>query len=125
MIALFGPIDALDRTGALRDAGASGVFTFEGPHDVFTPLTMAATVGGLDVMRNVAIAFPRNPIHLAHQAVDHQLLSGGRFTLGLGTQIRTQIETRFGAESTGRWPARANWSVPCGRFSRRGARGSG
>ncbi|EJZ12468.1 TIGR03617 family F420-dependent LLM class oxidoreductase [Mycolicibacterium vaccae] len=98
MTALFGPMDATDRARALREAGASGVFTFEGPHDVFTPLTMAATVGGLDVMTNVAIAFPRNPIHLAHQAVDHQLLSGGRFTLGLGTQIRTQIEKRFGAE---------------------------
>jgi probable F420-dependent oxidoreductase len=74
------------------------VFTFEGPHDAFAPLTLASTVGGLDLMTNVAIAFPRNPIHLAHQAVDHQLLSGGRFTLGLGTQIRTQIEKRFGTE---------------------------
>lgn len=98
MTALFGPTDAIDRARALRDAGASGVFTFEGPHDVFAPLTLASTVGGLDLMTNVAIAFPRNPIHLAHQAIDHQLLTGGRFTLGLGTQIRTQIEKRFGAE---------------------------
>jgi len=98
MTALFGPIDAIERARALREAGASGVFTFEGPHDVFTPLTLASTVGGLDLMTNVAIAFPRNPIHLAHQAVDHQLLSGGRFTLGLGTQIRTQIEKRYGAD---------------------------
>lgn len=98
MTALFGPLDAIDRARALREAGAGGVFTFEGPHDVFAPLTLASTVGGLDLMTNVAIAFPRNPIHLAHQAVDHQLLSGGRFTLGLGTQIRTQIEKRFGAE---------------------------
>ena len=74
------------------------MFTFEGPHDVFTPLTLASTVGGLDLMTNVAIAFPRNPIQLAHQAIDLQLLSEGRFTLGLGTQIRTQIEKRFGAE---------------------------
>ncbi len=98
MTALFGPVGAIERAQALREAGASGVFTFEGPHDVFTPLTLATTVGGLDLMTNVAIAFPRNPIHLAHQAVDHQLLSGGRFTLGLGTQIRTQIEKRFGAD---------------------------
>jgi probable F420-dependent oxidoreductase len=49
-------------------------------------------------MTNVAIAFPRNPIHLAHQAIDLQLLSEGRFALGLGTQIRTQIEKRFGAQ---------------------------
>ncbi|OBB33748.1 LLM class F420-dependent oxidoreductase [Mycolicibacterium peregrinum] len=97
MTALFGPRDAIGRAAALREAGASGVFTFEGPHDVFTPLTLASTVGDLDLMTNVAIAFPRNPIHLAHQAIDHQILSGGRFTLGLGTQIRTQIEKRFGA----------------------------
>ncbi|GAS96227.1 F420-dependent methylene-tetrahydromethanopterin reductase [Mycolicibacterium canariasense] len=95
---MYGPTDAIERARTLRDAGASGVFTFEGPHDVFTPLTLASTVGGLDLMTNVAIAFPRNPIHLAHQAIDHQILTSGRFTLGLGTQIRTQIEKRFGAD---------------------------
>jgi probable F420-dependent oxidoreductase len=97
MTALFGPVNAIERARALRDAGATGVFTFEGPHDVFAPLTLASTVGGLDLMTNVAIAFPRNPIQLAHQAIDHQILSQGRFTLGLGTQIRTQIEKRYGA----------------------------
>jgi len=98
MTALFGPTDAIERAHALREAGAAGVFTFEGPHDVFTPLALAAAVEGLDLMTNVAIAFPRNPIHLAHQANDLQLLTKGRFTLGLGTQVRTQIEKRFGAE---------------------------
>ena len=97
LTALFGPTDAIDRARALRDAGASGVFTFEGPHDVFAPLTLAATVGGLDLMTNVAIGFPRNPIQLAHQAYDHQVLSSGRFVLGLGTQIRAQIEKRYGS----------------------------
>jgi probable F420-dependent oxidoreductase len=98
MTALFGPLTAIEHARGFRDAGASGVFTFEGTHDVFAPLTLASTVGGLDLMTNVAIAFPRNPIHLAHQAIDHQILSEGRFALGLGTQIRTQIEKRFGAE---------------------------
>jgi probable F420-dependent oxidoreductase len=98
MTAIYGPGDAIERSRQLREAGASGVFTFEGPHDVFTPLNLAATVGGLDLLTNVAIAFPRNPIHLAHQANDLQLLSEGRFFLGLGNQIRTQIEKRFGAE---------------------------
>jgi probable F420-dependent oxidoreductase len=96
--ALFGPTDAIERAHLLREAGASGVFTFEGPHDVFTPLALASAVEGLDLMTNVAIAFPRNPIHLAHQANDLQLLTKGRFTLGLGTQVRAQIEKRFGAE---------------------------
>ena len=97
LTALFGPTDAVERARELREAGAAGLFTFEGPHDVFAPLTLASTVGGLDLMTNVAIAFPRNPIQLAHQAYDHQVLSGGRFTLGLGTQIRTQVEKRYGA----------------------------
>jgi probable F420-dependent oxidoreductase len=96
--ALYGLADAAGRARELRDAGATGVATFEGPHDVFAPLTLAATVPRLDLLTNVAIAFPRNPIHLAHQANDHQLLSSGRFFLGLGTQIRTQIEKRFGAQ---------------------------
>ncbi|GAB3224695.1 TIGR03617 family F420-dependent LLM class oxidoreductase [Mycolicibacterium hippocampi] len=98
MTALFGPTDAIERAELLREAGASGVFTFEGPFDVFTPLVLASTVKGLDVMSNVAIALPRNPIQLAHQANDLQLLTEGRFTLGLGTQIRAQIEKRYGAE---------------------------
>ena len=98
MTALFGPTDVVQRATLLKEAGASGVFTFEGPHDVFTPLVLASTVPGLDVMSNVAIALPRNPVQLAHQANDLQLLSEGRFILGLGTQIRTQIEKRYGAE---------------------------
>ncbi|MGU3294688.1 TIGR03617 family F420-dependent LLM class oxidoreductase [Williamsia sp. M5A3_1d] len=98
MTALFGPTDAIERAEVLRGAGASGVFTFEGPFDVFTPLVLASTVPGLDLMSNVAIAFPRNPIQLAHQANDLQLLSEGRFILGLGTQIRAQIEKRYGAQ---------------------------
>lgn len=96
MTALFGPTDAIERAALLREAGASGVFTFEGPFDVFTPLVLASTVKGLDSMSNVAIAFPRNPIQLAHQANDLQLLTEGRFILGLGTQVRAQIEKRYG-----------------------------
>lgn len=98
MTALFDPVGAVGRARALQEAGASGVFTFEGPHDVFTPLALATAVDGLDIMSNVAIALPRNPIQLAHQANDLQLLSEGRFILGLGTQVRAQIEKRYGAE---------------------------
>ncbi|WP_439030323.1 TIGR03617 family F420-dependent LLM class oxidoreductase [Gordonia terrae] len=98
MTALFNPTDAVERATLLKEAGASGVFTFEGPHDVFSPLVLASAVEGLDIMSNVAIAFPRNPVQLAHQANDLQLLSEGRFILGLGTQVRAQIEKRYGAE---------------------------
>lgn len=83
----------------LEELGIDGVFTFEGPHDVFTPLILAAgATRSIELITNVAVAFPRNPIQLAHQAYDLQLLSKGRFTLGLGTQVRAQVERRYGAD---------------------------
>jgi probable F420-dependent oxidoreductase len=89
--------DAGAQARRLEALGVDGLFTFEGPRDIFTPLVLAAantaTVG---LMTNVAIAFPRNPIQLAQQANDLQTLSRGRFTLGLGSQVRAQIEKRYG-----------------------------
>jgi probable F420-dependent oxidoreductase len=96
--ALGGLEDAAARARRLEEMGVDGVFTFEGPHDVFTPLVLAAAATTeLELTTNVAIAFPRNPVQLAHQAYDLQLLSQGRFTLGLGTQVRAQVERRYGA----------------------------
>ncbi|MCF2529104.1 TIGR03617 family F420-dependent LLM class oxidoreductase [Yinghuangia soli] len=97
---------AADRARELKDAGFDGVFTFEGPHDVFLPLVPAAAAG-LDVMTNIAVAFPRSPVHLAHAAYDLHLASGGRFRLGLGTQIKAHIERRYGA----------TWSRPVARMA--------
>ena len=96
---LSGLEDAPDHARRLEDLGVDGAFTFEGPHDVFTPLILAAGASTtLELATNVAIAFPRNPVQLAHQAWDLQLLAKGRFTLGLGSQIRAQVEKRYGAE---------------------------
>ena len=85
------------RARELVAAGVDGLFTFEGPHDVFLPLVAAAAAVETDLMTNVAIALPRSPMHLAHAAYDLQLLSRGRFRLGLGSQIRPHIEHRYGA----------------------------
>ncbi len=95
---LAGLTDAPAHAQRLEQIGVDGAFTFEGPHDVFTPLVLAAgATTSLQLATNVAVAFPRNPVQLAHQAYDLQLLAGGRFTLGLGSQIKTQIEKRYGA----------------------------
>jgi probable F420-dependent oxidoreductase len=95
---LAGLEDAAAHARRLEALGVDGAFTFEGPHDVFTPLVLAAgTTTTLELATNVAIAFPRNPVQLAHQAWDLQLLAEGRFTLGLGSQIRAQVEKRYGA----------------------------
>ncbi len=89
--------DAAREADQLAEAGIDGVFSFEGPHDGFVPLTLAAPNSRVDLYTNVAIALPRNPMQLAYLANDLQLLSQGRFMLGLGSQIKPQIEKRFGA----------------------------
>lgn len=100
------PDRALTRARELTEAGAAGLFTFEGPHDVFLPLAAVAGQVDTDLMTNVAIAMPRSPMHLAHTAWDLQLMSRGRFRLGLGSQIRPHIEKRYGA----------TWSPPAARM---------
>jgi len=86
------------RARQLEEIGFDGCFTFEGPSDPFFPLVAAAEATELDVYTNVAVAFPRSPMHLAYAAVDLHRLSCGKFILGLGTQIRPHIEKRFSAE---------------------------
>jgi probable F420-dependent oxidoreductase len=92
---------------AMEAAGYDGAFTFEGPHDPFLPLVLAAdATDRLELMTAVAIAFARSPMALAHQADDLQLLSQGRFHLGLGSQVRAHIERRFSMP----------WTAPAARM---------
>lgn len=93
------------QAAALVEAGAAGLFTYEGPREVFLPLAaVAATLGGrADLYTNVAVALPRSPVHLAYAAQDLQRATGGRFALGLGSQVRAHIEGRYGA----RWESPA------------------
>jgi probable F420-dependent oxidoreductase len=50
----------------------------------------------LRVQTSLTLAFPRSPMLLALQSWDLSRMSEGRFGLGLGTQIRQNIEGRFG-----------------------------
>ncbi|MFI1917937.1 TIGR03617 family F420-dependent LLM class oxidoreductase [Nocardia sp. NPDC020380] len=100
------PDQLLSRATDLAGLGIDGLFTFEGRHDVFVPLAVVAAAVPVDIMTNVAVAFPRSPLQVAHAAYDLQLLSGGRFRLGLGSQVRTHIEKRYGA----------TWSKPAARL---------
>tara|TARA_R110002049_G_scaffold12576_9_gene56178 strand:+ start:674 stop:1702 length:1029 start_codon:yes stop_codon:yes gene_type:complete len=45
----------------------------------------------------VLVAFPRSPMTTAIAAWDLQSMSGGRFEVGLGTQIKPNIEKRYSA----------------------------
>ena len=81
---------------SLEEAGYDGVYTFEGPHDPFFPLVLAAdATERLNLATAVAIVFARSPMTVANIAYDLQRFSGGRFALGLGSQIKPHIEKRF------------------------------
>lgn len=47
------------------------------------------------VRTSIALAFARSPMDTAYMAWDLQSLSGGRFQLGLGSQVRGHIVRRF------------------------------
>ncbi len=80
----------------LEALGYDGAYTYETRHDPFLPLILAADrTSTLRLGTAVAIAFARTPMLLANLAYDLQDVSGGRFVLGLGTQIRPHIERRF------------------------------
>src|SRR5262245_11278226 len=80
----------------MEQQGFDGLLSFEGQHDPFLQLVpAAATTSRVELMTAIAIAFARNPMVCAYLANDLQLLAGGRFILGLGTQIRPHIEKRF------------------------------
>ncbi len=84
-----------------EELGFDGVTTPEAGHDPFLPLTIAAEhTSRIALGTNVAIAFPRSPMVTAQTAWDLQHLSGGRFNLGLGTQVKGHNERRYVAPWT-------------------------
>ena len=74
-----------------------GLWTAETSHDPFLPLALAAEhTERLELGTAIAVAFARSPVAVAQTAWDLARLSGGRFILGLGSQVRAHVERRFG-----------------------------
>jgi probable F420-dependent oxidoreductase len=91
----------------LEALGYDGAFSFEGAHDPFMPLALAATTTkSIELMTAIAIAFVRSPVTLAAASMDLQGLSRGRFILGLGSQVRAHIVNRYSMP----------WSHPAARM---------
>ena len=91
--------NAADEAKRLRDIGYDGVYTLEGNADPFFPLLIASEhAPELTISTGIAVAFPRNPSHLAYQSWDLQKFSKGKFMLGLGSQIKAHVEKRFSCE---------------------------
>lgn len=88
-------------------AGFDGWLTAETSHDPFLPLVLAADrTERIEIGTSIAVAFARNPMLLANIGWDLQALSGGRFVLGLGSQIKPHITKRFSMP----------WSDPAARM---------
>lgn len=81
--------------------GCDGIVTEETKDDPFIALTLAAqATTRIGLATGVAIAFPRAPVVTALAAWTLQRLSRGRFTLGLGSQVKGHIERRYGMQWT-------------------------
>jgi probable F420-dependent oxidoreductase len=82
---------------AAEQMGCDGVWFNETAHDPFLGSTLAVEhTTRVSVGTAIALAFVRSPTTLAYLAWDLARLSGGRFILGLGTQVRAHVERRFG-----------------------------
>lgn len=106
------PIDALVPLRDLRTVGRvvreldelsyERVLFPESTHDVFTTIAAAAQHSGeMTLASAVAVAFARNPMTVAYVAWDLQEITGGRFVLGLGSQVRGHIVRRYGIDQAG------------------------
>jgi probable F420-dependent oxidoreductase len=81
----------------LERLGFDGIHVPETVHDAFAVALLAAEhTSRITVRTAVSLAFVRSPTQVAYNAWDLAVFSGGRFELGLGTQIRQNIEDRFG-----------------------------
>ena len=87
--------------GAAEEMGFSALWTQETQHDPLLPCTLIAEhTRRLQFGTAIAVAFARSPATLAYAAWDLAAQSGGRFILGLGTQVKAHVERRFGMP----WP---------------------
>jgi len=104
---MFDPVKIGEMAAALEAAGFDGAYTFEGQSDPFISVAAAAmSTQKMELMTSIAVAFSRNPMSLAYLGNDLQNLSGGRFILGLGTQVKAHVERRFSMP----------WSKPAARM---------
>jgi probable F420-dependent oxidoreductase len=86
----------IDEARRHEKAGYDGLWSSEAAHDPFLPLVLAAEhTERMELGTAITVAFARSPMQLAYTAHDLQAYCGGRFLLGLGSQVKPHIERRF------------------------------
>lgn len=87
--------------------GFDGLVVPEAAYDAIPAATLAlASTTRLRVATGVIVAFARSPMLVAQDSWALAQLSGGRFAIGLGPQVRGNVEGRFGMP----------WSAPAARM---------
>ena len=79
-------------------AGFDGMVVTEGGRTAYLTCAAAALAAQLDLATGVAVAFPRSPMVTAAVAWELAEATGGRFRLGVGTQVRAHVERRYASE---------------------------
>jgi probable F420-dependent oxidoreductase len=94
----MGPGDIGAHAARAEAMGYDGLQVPDAVHDglLLSALALNAT-RSLVVGTGVLVAFPRSPMTVAVASWDLQAMSGGRFELGLGTQVKSNIEQRYSA----------------------------
>jgi len=82
-----------------QSAGFSGLlFTETGRTAYLNAAVASQAAPELEMSTGVAVAFPRSPFVTAATAWELQEATGGKFRLGLGTQVRTHVVRRYGVD---------------------------
>ncbi len=86
---------------AVEEMGFAALWTAETQHNPFLPgVLIAEHTQRIQFGTAIAVSFARSPAVMAHTAWDLAEMSGGRFIMGLGTQVKAHITRRFGMP----WP---------------------
>ncbi len=81
----------------VEQVGFDGLHVAETIHDSLAVALLALEhTTRITIRTAVTLAFVRSPTLVAYSAWDLSILSGGRFELGLGSQIKQNIQDRFG-----------------------------
>lgn len=92
---------------SVEDLGFDVMHVPETTHDPFTVAALAlAATETITVRTSMVVAFPRSPMVVAYASWDLARFSGGRFELGLASQVRGNIVDRYSTE----------WSEPVARL---------
>lgn len=106
--ATLGPADIGLWAARAERLGFDTVHISETIHDPFTVAAFALqATTDVTVRTSMVLAFPRSPMITAYAAWDLARLSGGRFQLGIASQVRGNIVGRFSTA----------WSEPVARMA--------